>query len=150
MTMAFPAYFNDPRRKADLIARLTAADWSRLDDLEHGWRTPDEPSAGWAAPLHQASGFPASILYLAAALFRSLAPDRRGRFLVLLFDAAEVGADLSEVADTFLAALTGQTLAECSLPVTEYPQVLERALQQEPSLDPESCAELLIATLAAA
>lgn len=148
MTISFPAFFGDPQRKADLLAELAATDWSAVHRLEEVWCNPGLPPTSWAAQLHDASGFPADILHLVAAIHARLPADRRGRFVLLLFEAATVGADLAPVGVRFLARVAGDAAMPAhgwSLPVLECAPALE-------SLDPDwpACADLLIETVMAA
>lgn len=146
MAISFPAYFNDPQRKMALLAELAATDWSAAGRLEEAWRSADLPPASWAAPLHDASSFPANVLHLAAAIHTRLPADRRGRFVLLLFEAATVGADLAAVAQRFLAQVAGDARASgWALPVRECAPALERLHP-----DWQACADLLIETVAAA
>lgn len=148
MTISFPAYSGDPQRKTELLTRVVATDWTALARLEHAWLSPGLPPANWAAPLHDASGFPADILHLAAAIHARLPADRRGRFVLLLFEAATVGANLAPVAERFLARIAGQAPAPTggwAMPVLECAPALESLMP-----DWEACADLLIEAVAAA
>ncbi len=144
MTITFPAFFGDPQRKAALLAELASTDWAAVERLEEVWRSAGLPPASWAAPFHDASGFPADILHLAAAIHARLPADRRGRFVLLLFDAATVGADLAAVAQRFLAQVAGDARAAgWALPVLECAPALERLHP-----DWQACADLLVETVA--
>ena len=146
MTMTFPAFFGDPQRKVALLAELAATDWSEVHRLEELWRIASLPPASWAAPLHDASGFPADILHMAAAIHARLPAGRRGRFVLLLFDAATAGADLAPVAQRFLAQVAGDARAsDWALPVLECAPALERLHP-----DWQTCADLLVETVAGA
>lgn len=157
MALCFPAYFGDPRRKAQFLAGLAATDWAKVDRLEDAWQGWPGWQRGWAVPVHDGSGFPAGIVVLAAALYRRLPADRRGRFLQLLFEAADAGADLDPVPERFLAALAAQVLPDqpapahgWALPVIEGPPALERLLAGQLADAWEAAAERLIETVAAA
>lgn len=148
MTISFPAYSGDPQRKAALLGKLAATDWSAIARLEEAWCRPGLPLTSWAAPLHDASGFPADVLHLAATIHARLPTDRRRRFVLLLFEAATVGADLAAVAQRFLEQAAGDAPAPAqgwALPVLECASTLERLHP-----DWQACADLLVDTVAAA